>query len=211
AATPPAWAKVPPATRSPFGITASARTSPSKPPANVDHALVAGSHAAMQPASWLLATVKVPATTVTGVSGPAPSGSHCSVAFTTPLVPATPPTDCHCVAHCAMQASIEASAAARTIPRNGRARSMGAFSMSKSTRPGRGTSVLPSGDERSRQHRQQRRGRDDAWVAALERVGVDERQVDHDLERVPALRLPLEVRERRRQRGVAQLDLDEEP
>lgn len=99
AAIPPATVKSPPATSSPLGSTPSARTTAFTPEPNVDHAPVAGSNATMRFASTLPAAVKAPPNTMTGVSGPAPSGSHSVIASTPGWTPAYGGPGSHCVAH----------------------------------------------------------------------------------------------------------------
>src|SRR5262245_13751350 len=88
---PPACENVPAATRSLFGITASAVTTPNgrKPEPNADHVSLTGSHAAMPLAATGPATSKSPPKTITGAAGPGPSGSHSTDALTAPEKPAS--------------------------------------------------------------------------------------------------------------------------
>ena len=89
-AVPPALLKRPAATRSPFGITASAFTSgklPETPPPNADHVPATWSKVARKAQDWLPTATKEPPITSCGPRGPAPSGSHSNEQCTVPPTP----------------------------------------------------------------------------------------------------------------------------
>ena len=69
------------------------------PVPSADHADVCGSNIAMLFAATLPATVKPPPTTNCAANGPAPSGSHITIAFTGPSTPPTPSPGNHCSPH----------------------------------------------------------------------------------------------------------------
>src|SRR5262245_50377019 len=99
----PALPNIPPATRCPLGNTASAITdgchAEPTPAPNAVHEPVAGSYAAMPRVSTVPTRVNSPPTTTSGVSGPAPSGSHVIAAYTLPFAPVQPAPGCHCREH----------------------------------------------------------------------------------------------------------------
>src|SRR5436190_6773382 len=98
-ATAPDVVKKPPATRSPLPSTSSDITAPSKPAPIGSQVRAIGSYATTFGAAMLPAPTKSPPNTTSIGSGPAPSGSHVTVACTRFAGDVRPPAASHCSGH----------------------------------------------------------------------------------------------------------------